>query len=113
MVATASSGSHATSTASAPSSAAWRLSATTRATGSPTKRTACDASTPNTGAWKPSGPMTTTGCTTPSRSAAVRTATTPGTAAAAVVSIPPIAAWGKGLRTNAACSRPGNRRSST
>src|SRR6201997_1728668 len=43
----------------------------------------------------------------------VKIACTPGTAAARVVSIPRIRAWGHGLRTNAACAMSGTTTSST
>ena len=47
------------------------------------------------------------------RSASVNTACTPGSRRAAPASMPRIAAWACGLRTKAASSVPGNRRSST
>ena len=44
-------------------------------------------------------------------SAAVSTATTPGSARAAVTSMPVIRALGTGLRTSRPCSMPGSRQS--
>ena len=91
----------------------YRLSATTSATGSPTKRTSPSAS----GGRGVSGPLPIAVChcsLTPAfSSAAVNTNRTPGNASAAEVSIPRIAARGYGLRTKYACSMPGNVTSST
>ena len=47
------------------------------------------------------------------RSSAMNTACTPGSASAAVVSMPLIVARAKGLRTKQACSMPGRWTSST
>ena len=62
-----------------------------------------------------SGPMDVCHCSCMPglRSAAVNTARTPGSAAAAAVSMPRIAACAYGLRTKAAWSSPGSTTSST
>ena len=59
------------------------VAATTIATGSPTKRTRSVASGPNAGVCNPAGPAPRITPTTPSRSAAVSTRSTPGSARAA------------------------------
>ena len=96
------------------SSAMYRLSAMTSATGSPTNFTSPSAS----GGRGVSGmSLPATACqaslTSGLRSAAVNTACTPGMASAAEASIPLILAWANWLRTKQACSMPGRMMSST
>jgi hypothetical protein len=80
------------------SSAASRVSAATAATRWPMKRTTSGASTGRSRSWRPyrTCPM----------SAPVRTATTPGSARAAEVSIEAIRACGTGLARQATCRMP-------
>src|SRR5580692_2082759 len=114
------SGSYSTATASAASSAAKRLSATTAATMSPTWRT-LSAAKAGRGALFIGRPSENgIGCTTVSspwparfQSSAVRTSSTPGMPAATLVEIPRIRAWPWGLRTNAHHAVPGGATSST
>jgi hypothetical protein len=86
------------------SSAMYRSVAATAATASPGKRTrstvmACCG----TGSAQNAG----IGLTWASASSPVNTATTPGSARAALVSIDRIRAWACGLRSTAPCSIPG------
>jgi hypothetical protein len=111
---TAGNGSQSTSTSSAASSATYRLSASTRATWSPTNRASSSASG-GSGVVGIVGPSMVNHCSRTSglRSAAVNTACTPSSASAADTSIPRIAARGNGLRTKQACSIRGRTTSST
>src|SRR5579864_2805729 len=102
-----------TTTRSHASSATYRDSATTIATGSPTNRARSVARTRNSGVRKPGGPTWRNGAQTPARSAAVRTATTPGSAIAREALTRVTRPCGTVLRTNAAWSIPGRRTSST
>ena len=116
-VTTAGRSSYSTSTSSQPSSAIYRLSAITIATGSPTRRTLSVASRVNSGVG-PAGANSASsgsgaGTVIASRSAPVRTATTPGSSRAAEASTESTSACANGERTNAACSIPGSLMSST
>ena len=120
---TGGSGSHSTSISSSASSARARLSATTIATISPTYR-ARSRQRANCGAWRTSkriaaaspggtAPKSGSGFIQRSRSANVKTRSTPESALAAAVRISTMRAWAWGERRNAAWSRPGSVTSST
>jgi len=92
----------------------YRLSAMTSATGSPANRASPSAS----GGRGVSGtacpvPVYQASRTSGLRSAAVKTACTPGSPSAADASTPVMRARGCGLRTKQACSMPGRVMSST
>src|SRR5207244_7396776 len=114
---TAGSGSYSTSIACAPSTASLRFCATTTATGSPWKTASSSAMGNRWGTVCFSGMKAgATGWVPLSsglKSAAVRTATTPGIACAPVALIRLMRACGCGLRTIAIVSSPGRVRSST
>ena len=109
---TAGSGSNSICMAAAASSAAYRLSASTTATASPTKQTSLLASARWVRGVAIAGFGTSIGiCAVairPGRSCAVSTACTAGMARAADASMRWILAWAWGLRTKQACSMPGN-----
>ena len=107
---TTSSGSRSTWTSAAASPAASLDSAMTIASGSPTKRTRSSA---RRGRANGAGTISNPTRAGRSRSAPVRTATTPGSAAAALVSIALTWAWASGERTKTACRVPTGRRSPT
>ena len=90
-------------------------SARTRATGSPTKRTSSPASGGRgvSGLCGPDRGVPLLVDASGSRSAAVSTQRTPGSAAAAATSMPRTVARASGLRTKQACSMPGRETSST
>ena len=93
-----------TSTSSAASTAAPRLSATTTAIASPWKRTMSRASV---GRSMSSGAIGPGGKGARSRSAPVNTPATPGAAAAASVSMLRMRPWATSERTKCAWSAPG------
>ena len=92
-------GSTSAHTASAASTAWAFVSATTTASGSPTKRTTSFASS-GWATWPSSG-LDMSGPT--SMSSAVKTPTTPGMAAASAVSMDSMRPWAVKARTNATC----------
>src|SRR2546430_2484104 len=94
-------------TSSAASIACSRLSATTTATASPANRILSPVRGYRTGILMSSVIGQTNGSPPISRSAAVKTPTTPGIAAASAVSIPSIVAWTYGGRTSAIHTMPG------
>ncbi len=109
---TGGSGSYSTSISSVASTACSRDSATTTATGSPTKRTMPVASIgraiasgtiPSPGLRSGSSPM----------SSPLSTSSTPGAASAAEVSMDSMRAWATGERTKARTAAPGRLTSST
>ncbi len=99
---TGSSTSYSTSTSAAAARAAARVSAATSATTSPTYLVVSPAAYSWTQSWV-SSPWV----RLPGTSAAVRTAATPGAAAARAVSIETIRARGWSANRTAACSMPG------
>ncbi len=97
MSVTASTGSSSTSISSIASAASASVSATAIATGCPAYMISSRAR----GVFERPGPVATIG-----RSAAVSTATTPGSSLAAVVSTDLISAWASCASSNRACSSP-------
>ena len=94
-------------TSSAASIACSRRSATTTATASPANRILSPVRGYRTGTLMSSVIGQTNGSAPSSRSAAVKTPTTPGIAAASAVSIASIVAWTYGGRTSAIHTIPG------